>query len=262
MKALCLPACGKQQLRYAPSSSNGAEERRDQEMTSQLMKCDLKRGATSQSPAGRLGGVLLGTAALLWAGAAVAQQNPGAQGGMQQQQQQQPQQQQAMPGAATPGTPGTDPTTSYSDMAFVQDTLQNNDAEVQMSQLAQSKSQSADVQQFGQKMVQVHTALNEQLKPAAKALGVNDSKGPSKKEKQEISQLASLSGPGFDTAYIMAMAKEQQKSLKAFKDEEKNTQSPGLQQAAKADEPVLTQHFEVLQKLAQAHNVTITTASK
>ncbi|MGD0913746.1 MAG: hypothetical protein ABR928_17760 [Terracidiphilus sp.] len=33
--------------------------------------------------------------------------------------------------------------------------------------------------------------------------------------------------------------------------------SPGLQQAAKADEPVLTQHYEVLQKLAQAHNVTI-----
>ncbi len=146
---------------------------------------------------------------------------------------------------------------SYGDIAFVEDTLQNNEAEVQMSQLAQSKSQSPDVQQFGQKMVQVHTELNEQLKPVAKQLGANDSKGPSKKEKQEIAQLASLSGPDFDTAYITAMAKEQQKSLKAFKDEANNTQSPGLQQAAKVDAPVLTQHYEILQKLAQAHNVTI-----
>ena len=53
------------------------------------------------------------------------------------------------------------------------------------------------------------------------------------------------------------MAKQQQKSLRAFKDEESDAQSPGLQQAAKADEPVLSQHYEVLQKLAQAHNVTI-----
>ncbi len=90
---------------------------------------------------------------------------------------------------------------------------------------------------------------------------MNDSKGPSKKDKKEITRLESLSGPDFDTAYIMAMAKEQQKSLRAFKDEENNAQSPGLQQAAKADEPVLSQHYEVLQKLAQAHNVTIS-ASK
>lgn len=166
-----------------------------------------------------------------------------------------------MPGSATTGTPGMDQQNAYSDMAFVQDMLQNDDAEVQMSQLAQTKSPSTDVKQFGQKMVQVHTALNEQLKPVAKQLGVSDSKGPSKKEKKQIAQLASLAGPDFDTAYITAMAKEQQKSLKAFKDEANNTQSPGLQQAAKTDEPVLTQHYEVLQKLAQAHNVSLT-ASK
>lgn len=230
-------------------------------MTSQSMNLNCpgrglsKQDATTGSSPLKLRAVMLGAAALLWTGAAIAQ-NPGAQGPPMQQQQQQ--QQQTMPASATPGMPGTDQQSSYSDMAFVQDVMQNNNAEVQMSQLATTKSQSADVQQFGQKMVQVHNELNEQLKPAAKQLGVNDSKGPSKKEKQQIAQLASLTGPDFDTAYIMAMAKEQQKSLKAFKDEANNTQSPGLQQAAKTDEPVLSQHYEILQKLAQAHNVTIT----
>jgi putative membrane protein len=219
------------------------------------MKCGSRRVSTAASFTRRLGNVLLGTAALLWTGAAVAQ-NPGMQGPPMQQQQQ-------MPGASgsANGMPETTPGNSentYSDVAFVEDAIQDNNAEVQMSQLAQTKSPSADVQQFGQKMVQIHNALNDQLKPAAKQLGANDSKGPSKKEKEKIAELASLTGPDFDTAYIMAMAKEQQKDLRAFKDEENNAQSPGLQQAAKADEPVLSQHYEVLQKLAQAHNVTIT----
>jgi putative membrane protein len=234
-------------------------------MTTRSLKPISKRQARSRhdsragSSAWRFRGVMLATAALLWAAAAVAQQNPGMQGP--------PMQQQPMPGtpdmpgSPTPGMPGMSPEDQYSDMAFVQDMLENDNAEVQMSQLAQTKSPSPDVQKFGEQMVQVRSELNNQLKPVAKQLGVDDSKGPSKKEKQQIAQLEALSGPDFDTAYIMAMAKEQQKSLKAFKDEENNARSPGLQQAAKTDEPVLSQHYETLQKLAQAHNVTIT-ASK
>jgi putative membrane protein len=211
------------------------------------------------SPTSRYRGSLLAMAALLWAGAAFAQA-PGMQGPPTQQQQQQP-----MPGnpntpGATPGTPGMSPGDQYGDVAFVQDTIENDAAQVQMSQLAQTKSQSPDVQQFGEKMVQAHNDLTNQLKPVAKQLGVNDNKGPSKKDKQQVAQLEALSGPDFDTAYLTAMAKEQQKSLKEFKDEENNARSPGLQQAAKQDEPVLSQHYETLQKLAQAHNVTIADA--
>jgi len=227
------------------------------EFTSAQKSSRLKSATGAR--AWRLRDVVLAAAALLYAGVGVAQQNPGAQGPPMQQQQQM-QEAPGTPNGVTPTTP-TNSENTYSDVVFVEDTIQDNNTEVQMSQLAQTKSQSPDVQQFGQKMVQIHNALNDQLKPAAKQLGANDSKEPSKKEKQQIAQLASLSGPDFDTAYIMAMAKEQQKTLRAFKDEENNAQSPGLQQAAKADEPVLTQHYEILQKLAQAHNVTIT-ASK
>ena len=87
--------------------------------------------------------------------------------------------------------------------------------------------------------------------------GVDEPKGPSKKQKQEIAKLETLSGPDFDTAYIQAMAKQQQHDLKEFKSEASSGQNPNIQQAAKQDEPVLTEHFEVLQKLAQAHNVTL-----
>jgi putative membrane protein len=212
-------------------------------------------------------GVVLIAASVLWAagsaaGAAVAQAPGGGSGGMQpsstSQQQQMPNQAGA-PGTPTAGMPETAAGNPqmYADQSFVHDTMEGDEAQVQMSQLAQQNSSSVDVKQFGQKMVQIHTELNNQLAPVAKQLGVSEPKGPSKKQKKELEQLQALSGPDFDTAYIQAMAKQQQHDLKEFKSEAQSGQSPSIQQAAKQDEPVLSEHYQVLQKLAQAHNVTL-----
>jgi putative membrane protein len=193
-------------------------------------------------------------AVLLLAGAAAFAQQP---------QQQQPAQQQptpsqtnsslASPDSSAPSTP------NFADVSFVEDTLKNNDAQVQMSQLAQQKASSGDVKEFSQRMIQIHTQLNQQLVPLAKQLDVSQNQKPSKQQKKEIAQLEQLSGPEFDTAYLQAMAKEQEHSLKQFKGEE-SAQNPMIQKAAKMDEPVLTQHYQILQKIAQSHNVTIASA--
>jgi putative membrane protein len=207
--------------------------------------------------------ILLMAAVLPWACAATMAQQPG---GAQQQSPSTPQQQQTPNGPGSAGNPamaGADQNSqpelqqSLGDQIFVRDTMEGDDTQVAMSQLAQQKSSSPDVQQFGQKMVQIHSELNDQMKPAAKQVGVDEPKGPSKKEKQEIAKLEALSGPDFDTAYIQAMAKQQRHDLKEFKDEASSGQNPNIQQAAKQDEPVLTEHYQVLQKLAQAHNVTL-----
>ncbi len=191
-------------------------------------------------------------AVLLLAGTTAFGQQP-------QQQQQQPSapaQQQTTPGQADSSGPSTP---NFADVSFVEDTLKNNDAQVQMSQLAQQKASSGDVKDFSQRMIQIHTQLNQQLVPLAKQLDVSQNQKPSKEQKKEIAQLEQLSGPEFDTAYLQAMAKEQEHSLKQFKGEE-SAQNPMLQKAAKMDEPVLTQHYQILQKIAQSHNVTIASA--
>ena len=88
---------------------------------------------------------------------------------------------------------------NYADQAFVEDTLKNNDAQVQMSQLAQQKASSGDVKEFSQRMIEIHTELNQQLAPLAKQLDVSQNQKPSKEQKKEIAQLEQLSGPDFDT---------------------------------------------------------------
>jgi len=202
----------------------------------------------------------IGAAVALLACAALMAQMPGGGG-------QTPGQQSPTPGQENvPGNPGenvpgaqnnTQAQPSIADQPFVRKTLEDSQAQVQMGQLAAQKSNSDDVKQFGEKMAQIHQQLNEQLKPVAQKLGVSEPKEPSKKDKQEIARMQTLSGADFDSAFIKAMMKDQQSDLKDFKDEAQSAQDPTVQQLAQMDTPVLSQHLQVLEKLAQAHNVTL-----
>jgi putative membrane protein len=210
--------------------------------------------------------LLYATATLLACTVAIAQQPGGAGSGMGGGQSGQSPSNQPMPGQTTPGmTPdagmpnmrGNANQPSMVDQSFVHKTMEDDAAQVQIGQLAQQKSTSDDVKQFGAKMADIHSQLTDQLKPIAKQLGVSEPKGPSKKDKEQIAQMQTLSGADFDTAFIKAMMKYQQTDLKGFHDEAQTAQDPNVQQLAKMDEPVLTQHLQLLQQIAQAHNVTV-----
>lgn len=210
--------------------------------------------------------LFVAAAALLTGAIAVAQQEPG---GMPQQnppgqQPQVPGQQQPTtpgypnyPSAAGPAGPQQSMSRSFADREFLAQTLSGSAAEAQMSQLAQQKSPSSDVKKYSLKMVQTHTQLTNQLTPVAQAMGVKTDQNPSKKDRKTIEHLKTLSGPAFDQAYIKAMAKHQKKDVKSFKDEENAAQTPAIKQAARMDAPVFSQHLQVLEEIAQNHQVTI-----
>jgi len=204
--------------------------------------------------------VTFAAAAIFTIAAAIAQQQPN-----------QPNQpnQPAMPGqqSPTPGYPNNPEaenpgmnqpaSQSFADEAFIQDTLKNSAAEARMSELAQTKSPSPDVKQFGQHMVSIHNQLENQLQPIAAQLGVKEDQKLTKKQKQQVGKLQALSGPAFDQAYIQEMAKDQKHDVKEFKSEAASSQTPAIQQAARMDAPVFQQHLQVLQQIAENHNVAI-----
>jgi putative membrane protein len=147
------------------------------------------------------------------------------------------------------------PEEAMQDKAFVHSALEGNLAEVQMGQLAAQKGSSDDVKQFGQKMVNDHTQLNNQMKQAAQQLDVRPPKGLSKKDKEEVAKLQNLSGTQFDNAYIEAMLKDHKKDLSDLKQEAQNTQNPALKQVAQQDAQVVDQHLQLIQQIARTHNV-------
>lgn len=162
----------------------------------------------------------------------------------------------ANPAAGPEGTQGSMPQ-SYADQSFITKTLSNSSAEAEMSQLATQKSPSADVKKYGQNMVQIHSQLAQQLQPVAQMLGVKADQKPSKKDRKQIEQLKTLDGSAFDQAYLKAMANDQKHDVKSFKDETTAAQNPAIKKAAQMDEPVMSQHLQALEQLAQVHNVAI-----
>jgi putative membrane protein len=202
-------------------------------------------------------------AILLLAGTTAFAQGMGQYNNMQQgnMQQSQAQQQPASTQANSMAANSDSGPISYADQAFVEDMFKDNDTQIEMSQLAQQKASSGDVKQFSERMIQIHTTLNQQLLPLAKKLDISEKQKPTKQEKKELDQLQQLSGTDFDTAYLQAMAKEQQHSLKALKNQE-SALNPMIQKTAKADEPILTQHYQILQKIAETHNVPLDMDSK
>jgi putative membrane protein len=205
--------------------------------------------------------LLCSASTLLVSAMAVAQYQPGGTG-----QQQQPNMPNQQPVTPSTGTMGPDSSLAnqqaMADQAFVRKALEGGAAEVQLGQLAQQKSQSEDVKQFGQKMVEDHTQLAEQMKPIAQQLGVKEPKGPSKKDKQLIAKLEGLSGPQFDEAYIQTMVKDHKEDLKEFKDEAQSAQNQNVKQAAQQGAGVISQHLQLIQQIAQSHNVATEGKSK
>jgi putative membrane protein len=141
------------------------------------------------------------------------------------------------------------------DKAFVRKALEGGMAEVQMGQIAAEKGSSDDVKQFGQKMVTDHTQLGDQMKQVAQQIGVTPPAGLSKKDKEEVAKLQTLSGTEFDNAYIMAMVKDHKKDAEDFKSEAQQTQNPTVKQAADQGSQMIDQHLDMIEKIAQSHNV-------
>ncbi|HEY2470734.1 MAG TPA: DUF4142 domain-containing protein [Terracidiphilus sp.] len=202
---------------------------------------------------------LMSAVAVLAGAVAVAQMPPSGQQqpGAGQQAPQQPTAQPGQPGQGPGAYPGAAPTSQdFAAKAFISHGLEGDQSEVQMGQLAQQKSQSNDVKQLAQKLVNDHTQMDEKwFKPLAKQLGVSEPKGPSKKDKKMAEKMQALSGNDFDTQYLTMMLKDHQKDLKEFQDEANSAQDPSVKQVAQQGANLISQHLQLVEQVAKNHNI-------
>lgn len=144
---------------------------------------------------------------------------------------------------------------SMQDKAFVRKAEEGSMAEVQLGKLAQEKSNSEDVKQFGAKMVEDHTQLSNQIKPIAQQMGVSSPTELSKKDQKTVSKLENLSGAEFDNAYIKDMMKDHKKDLSDFRDAAQRTRNTQLKDAARQGAQVIDQHLQMIEQIAKNHNM-------
>jgi putative membrane protein len=144
---------------------------------------------------------------------------------------------------------------AMADREFVKKAWEGSMAELQLGQLAEEKGSSDDVKQFGQQMVADHTKLGDEMKQVAMQMGVNQPSGLAKKDQQLVAKLNTLSGAEFDNAYIVAMVKDHKKDAEGFKSEAQQSQNPALQQVAQQGGQVIDHHLEMIDKIAESHNL-------
>ena len=142
------------------------------------------------------------------------------------------------------GSPGAD-------KMFVKEALEGGMMEVQAGQLAVQKATRDDVKQFGQKMVDDHTKLGDNMKQVAQQLGVKLPDTPSKKDQAMLAKLQALSGDQFDQAYIKMMVKDHKKDLSDFKLEAQNAVTPSVKDAATQGAGVIQQHLSMIEQISK-----------
>jgi putative membrane protein len=144
-----------------------------------------------------------------------------------------------------------DASSKASDKHFVKEAMAGGMAEIQLGQLAQQKASSDDVKQFGQRMVQDHQKLNDQMQPIASQMGVTPPSDLSAKDKALQKRLEGLSGADFDKAYMSAMVQDHKKDLAAFKKEASSGNDPQVKDAAQQGSQVVSEHLQMAQDIAQ-----------
>ncbi|HEX8337220.1 MAG TPA: DUF4142 domain-containing protein [Pyrinomonadaceae bacterium] len=106
-------------------------------------------------------------------------------------------------------------TMSSADKKFMMTAAMGGMAEVEMARLALQKSGSDAVKQYAQKMIDGHTAANNELMQVASMKGVTLPAQPAAKQMAMMAKMQKLSGAEFDMMYV------KEAGVKAHQDMEK-----------------------------------------
>jgi putative membrane protein len=136
------------------------------------------------------------------------------------------------------------------DAAFYKHAAEGGMAEVQLGELAQQKSPSASVKDFGAMMVKDHSAANDKLKAIAASNNVSLPTSPGVSQMATKVKLEALSGDTFDKSYVSGMIKDHEHTIALFEREAASGQDPDAKAFAAATLPTLRMHLQKIQSIA------------
>jgi len=149
-----------------------------------------------------------------------------------------------------PTTNSSSASLSSSDRQFVDQAAQGGMAEVELGRLAEQKGATAEVRDFGKRMVTDHTKINDQLKQLATKEDVTLPQQLNAKDKMTKESLSKLSGEQFDKAYMKDMVKDHTADIQDFRKESTAAASPAVKNFASETLPTLESHLKEAKSIA------------
>jgi putative membrane protein len=191
--------------------------------------------------------------ALAFASPSFAQQAPAAmpsQGTMPQTQM--PAQNQTQPGHMATSEQAQKHKLSERDRNFAKEAALGGMAEVELGKLAQQNAHKEDVKQFGAKMVQDHTNINQQLMPILAAKDVTAPTQLDEKHRKTLDKLSKMRGAEFDRTYMHDMVEDHEKDVKKFRQEAEHGNDADLKAFAQKTLPVLEEHLKLARDVSRS----------
>lgn len=136
------------------------------------------------------------------------------------------------------------------DAKFMQKAAISGMYEVEAGKLAAQKGSSDEVKKFGQRMVDDHTKVSDEVKQLAGSKGVTLPTALDRKHKGKIDKLSKLSGTDFDREYMNMMVKDHKEDIKEFSKEADKGKDPDVKALASKTLPTLKEHLKMAQDMA------------
>ena len=132
---------------------------------------------------------------------------------------------------------------------FMTEAAKGGMAEVELSRLATSKAQNADVKKFAQKMIEDHTNANAELKQLAGKKTVTLPTELDAEHKAIKDKLSGLSGAEFDKEYVNAMVTDHEKTVNLFKTQADGGTDADAKAFAAKTLPKLQGHLDMIKAM-------------
>lgn len=138
---------------------------------------------------------------------------------------------------------------SPQDKQFVLKAAQDGLTEVELGNLAIQRAASPEVKDFGRRLVEDHTRLNNELKDLAAQKGINLPQDIGAENNKTKAELGRLEGAAFDRAYINRMVTEHNQDIALFQRQARQGNDPELKNWAARSLPIFQEHLRLARSI-------------
>jgi putative membrane protein len=135
---------------------------------------------------------------------------------------------------------------------FIKKAADGGMTEVKLGQVAQQNGGSDDVKDFGKRMVDDHSKINDNLKDVAGKMNVTVPSKVSATHHAVIERLSNLHGAAFDKAYVKEMVKDHKKDIAEFEQAKNEVKNDDLKSFISNSTETMKDHLQRIEKFDQA----------
>jgi len=137
------------------------------------------------------------------------------------------------------------------DSDFLREANTGNLKEIELGRVAVRQANSEKVRNFGQRMIDDHTKMSQEVMQVARSKGLDLNDQLPSEARSDINRLSSVNGADFDRQYIKAMVQDHEKDADAFDREARTGDDASVRSLASRALPTIREHLRMAKDMDQ-----------